>query len=171
MLELEKRNITNRPATQFPPEGVQHEKYHLDGTSLRLTENAPSTESVADYVSEDKHGQVEFTATFAEETQLIGYPKVGLWVEADGSDDMDLFVFLHKLDAGGKRFEVTNVPGHSPLPRVLPRNGASVLKYKASDGRLRVSVRHLDEQTSTDAVPVHSFDRVEKLSPGQIVEA
>ncbi len=32
-----------------------------------------------------------------------------------------------------------------------------------------MSVRHLDEAASTDAVPVHSFDRVEKLQPGMIV--
>jgi predicted acyl esterase len=34
---------------------------------------------------------------------------------------------------------------------------------------MRVSARHLDEALTTDAVPAHSFDRVEKLSPGEIV--
>jgi uncharacterized protein len=32
------------------------------------------------------------------------------------------------------------------------------------------SARHLDETLSTDEVPAHSFDRVEKLSPGEIVQ-
>jgi uncharacterized protein len=31
-------------------------------------------------------------------------------------------------------------------------------------------MRHLDETLSTDEVPVHSFDRVEKLTPGAVVE-
>jgi predicted acyl esterase len=51
----------------------------------------------------------------------------------------------------------------------LTRQGASILKYKGSNGRLRVSMRHLDESASTDEVPVHSFDHVEKLKPGAIV--
>jgi hypothetical protein len=51
----------------------------------------------------------------------------------------------------------------------LTRDGASILKYKGSNGRLRVSMRHLDETKSTDAVPAHSFDRVEKLASGEIV--
>jgi predicted acyl esterase len=45
-----------------------------------------------------------------------------------------------------------------------------VLRYKGSNGRLRVSARHLDEKSSTDAVPAHSFDRVEKLNPGEVVD-
>jgi hypothetical protein len=31
-------------------------------------------------------------------------------------------------------------------------------------------MRHLDETLSTNEVPVHSFDRVEKLNPGEVVE-
>lgn len=34
----------------------------------------------------------------------------------------------------------------------------------------RVSARHLGEKLSTDIIPAHSFDRVEKLHPGEIVE-
>jgi len=49
-------------------------------------------------------------------------------------------------------------------------SNSSVLRYKGSNGRLRVSARHLDKDLSTDAVPAHSFDRVEKLNPGEIVE-
>jgi len=52
---------------------------------------------------------------------------------------------------------------------VTERSG-SVLRYKGSPGRLRVSARHLDDALSTDTVPVHTFDRVEKLHPGEIVD-
>ncbi|MCA1190195.1 hypothetical protein LCD36_27645, partial [Saccharopolyspora sp. 6T] len=52
----------------------------------------------------------------------------------------------------------------------ITEHGASILRYKGSDGRLRVSMRHLDEALSSDAVPAHSFDRVEKLSPGEVVD-
>ncbi|MFE2038885.1 hypothetical protein ACFXBB_37840 [Streptomyces scopuliridis] len=46
----------------------------------------------------------------------------------------------------------------------------SILRYRGSDGRLRVSLRHLDEALSTDDVPGHTFDRTEKLAAGEIVE-
>jgi len=49
-------------------------------------------------------------------------------------------------------------------------HGATVLKYKGSDGRLRASARHLDDALATDEIRTHTFDRVEKLSPGEIVE-
>ncbi|MGW8945304.1 CocE/NonD family hydrolase C-terminal non-catalytic domain-containing protein [Streptomyces koyangensis] len=34
----------------------------------------------------------------------------------------------------------------------------------------RVSLRHLDEELSTEDVPAHTFDRTEKLAPGGIVD-
>ncbi|MEY6565346.1 CocE/NonD family hydrolase C-terminal non-catalytic domain-containing protein [Streptomyces sp. PGLac3x] len=37
-------------------------------------------------------------------------------------------------------------------------------------GRLRVSLRHLDEELSTEDVPAHTFDRTEKLASGEIVD-
>ncbi|MET3920960.1 putative acyl esterase [Arthrobacter sp. UYEF20] len=52
----------------------------------------------------------------------------------------------------------------------LTDHGATILRYKGSDGRLRVSARHLDETLTSDDVPAHSFDRIQKLSPGEIVE-
>jgi uncharacterized protein len=52
----------------------------------------------------------------------------------------------------------------------LTERGASVLRYKGSNGRLRVSARHLDKALSTGSVPAHSFDRIEKLAPGEIVD-
>ncbi|WAP50748.1 hypothetical protein OL239_12045 [Arthrobacter sp. ATA002] len=52
----------------------------------------------------------------------------------------------------------------------LTDHGATILRYKGSDGRLRVSARHLDADLSTEDVPAHSFDRVEKLKAGEIVE-
>ena len=56
-----------------------------------------------------------FTLRVDRPTDFIGYPKVRLWVEADGSDDMDLFVFLQKLNAGGEPLEQFNVANHGPV--------------------------------------------------------
>lgn len=83
---------------------------------------------------------------------------------------MDVFVFLQKLDRDGKWLTVQNTDSTSPLIRLVTRVGASVLKYRAVPGRMRVSLRHLDLELSREDRPVQSFDRVEKLRPGQIVD-
>ncbi|MBX9876529.1 MAG: hypothetical protein K2X84_16835 [Beijerinckiaceae bacterium] len=52
----------------------------------------------------------------------------------------------------------------------MTEQGASILRYKGPSGRLRVSGRHLEPDLSIDEVPAHSFDRVETLSPDEVVE-
>jgi hypothetical protein len=87
-----------------------------------------------------------------------------------GHDDMDLFILVLKLDAYGTPLQQFTVPNQGARIRDVTERGASILRYKGSDGRLRVSMRHLDEKLSTEAIPAHSFDRVEKLSPGEVVD-
>ncbi|MCS5509934.1 hypothetical protein NY546_11560 [Curtobacterium flaccumfaciens pv. flaccumfaciens] len=62
------------------------------------------------------------------------------------------------------------VPNQTAMAHDLTDHGATILRYKGSDGRLRVSARHLDEHLTTDDVPAHTFDRVEKLTPGEVAE-
>lgn len=122
------------------------------------------------YDADSTKGRAEFTTRFDEETHVVGYPKVRLWVEADGADDMDLFVFQQKLDANGKHLQELTVTTRSPLIKLATQGGASLLKNTGSQGRLRVWMRHLDENASTEDIPVQSFDRVEKLAAGQVAE-
>jgi hypothetical protein len=100
----------------------------------------------------------------------VGYAKTRLWAEALDADDMDLFVLVQKLDAYGTPLQQFTMSNQSAVNHDLTDHGATILRYKGSDGRLRVSARHADETLSTDEVPAHSFDRVEKLSPGEIAE-
>lgn len=111
---------------------------------------------------------VSFIARFDTETTLVGYPKATLFVEARESDDMDLFVLVQKLDARGTPLSDFTTPNRSAMAHDITDHGATVLRYKGSDGRLRVSARHLDDHLSTEDVPVHTFDRVEKLAAGEI---
>ncbi len=91
-------------------------------------------------------------------------------MEAVGADDMDLFVLVQKLDVHGNPLSQFLVPNQGALMHDLTGRSGSVLRYKGSNGRLRVSARHLDKELSTDVIPVHSYDRVEKLKPGEIAE-
>ena len=130
---------------------------------------APDQERAVTYDAESETGKVSFVVRVDEPTAFVGYPKATLWVEADGGDDLDLFVILQKLNADGEPLEQFNIPNHGPQMQALTSTGASILKYKGSNGRLRASRRRLDPAQSTDAVPAYSFDREEKLAPGEIV--
>jgi len=157
-------------ADQFPPADVTSTRYFLDGRSRTLATSAPENELPVSYVVGANPDQVSFLTRFEQETVLVGYPKAHLWVEAVGADDMELFVLIQKLDAYGTPLQAFTVPNQTAMAHDVTERGATILRYKGSDGRLRVSARHLDDALSTDDVPAHSFDRVEKLSPGEVVD-
>ena len=159
----------NVPAEAFPPKEVVSTKLYLDGGARTLSQTAPGVEVPATYDVGANPDVVSFIARFDQETVMVGYPKAHLWVEARGADDMDLFVLIQKLDKFGTPLQQFTAPNQSARIHDLTDHGATVLRYKGSDGRLRVSTRHLDETLTTDDVPAHTFDRVEKLSPGEIV--
>ena len=169
LLDLNGNDRVDIPATEFPPGDICYVKYYLDGASQALTLEAPAGDVPTSYDAESNRAGISFVVRFQNETELVGYPKVRLWVESEGWDDLDLFVFAQKLDAEGRHLEQFNVPNHGEILQHLTQDGAAILKYKGSNGRLRASMRRLDESTSTDAIPAHSFDRVEKLKPGEIV--
>ena len=171
ILDLEGGDQINIAADEFPPE-----RGRLDEVLPRR-----SLASV-DHRGADARGGGDLRRRFQPECGVVHHddstrrrswsaiPKAHLWVEARGADDMDLFVLVQKLDAHGTPLQQFTVPNHNARIHDLTDHGASILRYKGSDGRLRVSARHLDETLSTDDVPAHSFDRVEKLSAGEIVD-
>jgi predicted acyl esterase len=96
---------------------------------------------------------VSFITRFETETVLVGYPKAHLWVEARGADDMDLFVLVQKLDAHGTQLAAFTTSNQNARVHDLTDHGATILRYKGSDGRLRVSARKLDDNLSTAERP------------------
>jgi predicted acyl esterase len=170
VLDLEGGDRIDQIADEFPPAGLTYAMYYLDGRTRTLMAEPPAEVAAVDYDSESNPALVSFSVRFENETTMVGYPKARLWVECDGADDMDLFVLVQKLDRQGTPLQQFNVPADGALMQDLTERGASVLRYKGSNGRLRVSARQLDETWTTDAIPAHSFDRSDKLKPGEIVE-
>jgi uncharacterized protein len=170
VLDFQGGDKVNVAADEFPPKGVTAMKYYLDGRSRTLTTEAPTDAITADYDVDATPNAVSFIVKFDQETVMVGYPKAHLWVEARGADDMDLFVLVQKLDAHGTPLQQFTVPNQNARVHDLTDHGASILRYKGSDGRLRVSARRLDATLSTDDVPAHTFDQIEKLSAGEIVD-
>lgn len=160
----------NVPATSFPPQDAKEITYYLDALNGSLNEKSTSREGIISYNSESKDGKAEFTIKFNKDVEFVGYPKIKLWVEADGHDNMDLFVFIQKHDVHGKHLTQMNVDTGVPPVKVITKlNGGTVFRYKAVPGRLRVSLRHINENKSTKWVPYFTFDKKEPLKKGEIV--
>ena len=81
--------------------------------------------------------------------------RLRLWVEAQGADDMDLFVAIGKRDAAGD--DVT-----FPYANVLERGPVAL-------GWLRVSQRELDLERSQPLQPWQTHRSEQPLTPGEIV--
>ncbi len=167
--DFEGNNQTSIESETFPPREVEYRKLYLDGRTQELLDDKTSNESSVKYATEGPVTLASFLYTFDKRTEIVGYPKLKLWVEAEGHDDMDVYVGLHKLDKNGNMVQQFTIPNHCAKNYDLTDKGASILRYKGSTGRLRVSMRHLDETKSTDEIPYHTFDRSEKLSAGEIV--
>jgi predicted acyl esterase len=170
VLDLQGGDRVGVPADTFPPADVVSTKFYLEANSRTLLPTAPAVPATASYAVDANPNAVSFLTRFATETTLVGYASAHLWVEARGADDMDLFVLVQKLDAHGTPLQAFTVPNTSARVHDLTDHGATILRYKGSDGRLRVSARALDEVLSTPDVPAHRFDRIEKLSPGEVVD-
>ncbi|MBU5322514.1 hypothetical protein KQI06_06150 [Clostridium ventriculi] len=172
LLDMEGGDLLNIPAKEFGyGENVEYIKFYLDGKLRELSKVASTEEVIAKYDTQGLPGRISFMTTFDEETNLVGYPKLHLYAEVEGADDADVFVWMQKLDKNGNMLAEITVPNHSASIYDFVDDGASIIRYKGSWGRLRLSMRHLDEKESTDEVPAYSFDRVEKLEKGQVVEA
>lgn len=141
----------NRPENEFPLARTQYEKLYLSAADRSLSRTPTDPEASVCYDAVE--GVVNFDMTFEEDTELTGYLTLRLYVEADGNDDLDLFVNVQKLSTSGEWLP-TNVLGQ-------PHPGAW--------GKLRASRRELDEQKSTPFLPVLAQQSERKLAPGEIV--
>jgi putative CocE/NonD family hydrolase len=142
-----------RSQSAWPLERTQYEKLFLDAAHGILSTNPMSQESSARYKADDGQGQASFTIRFDKDMEMTGYLKLRLWVEAEGAEDMDLFVLVQKLDAQG-----------SPLSSPNPMG-----EYLGPNGRLRVSRRETDRERSFPWLPYHTHRVENLLHPGEIV--
>lgn len=155
---LEVREAANRGVLraerEWPLARAEYRKLHLDVPS-RLVDQPVFQESVIRYLPLSPEGRAVFDHRFAAATELTGYCKLRLWVEAEGADDMDLFVALQKLDRDGKPVPFIFYAMHESGPVAL--------------GWLRVSHRALDPQRSRPEFPVHPHTAEERLIAGERV--
>jgi len=152
ILDLIGSDQVDRPETEWPLKRAVYTPFYLDEKQGKLSQTPINTTSEVRYSTDDGKGKATFSVTFDQETEIIGYSTLHLWVEADGANDMDIFATIRKLDAQGNRPE-----------------RAQLHRYTGPVGQLRASHRKEDPKRSTSWRPYHSHREEEPLSPGQIV--
>lgn len=143
---------TMRDETEWPLARTQYTPLYLDARGGTMHLEPPSGAGKLRYAAQDPAGQALFEHVFTSDTELTGHMKLRLWVEAEGSDDMDLFVALQKFDTRGVYVPFVFYACFDDGPVAL--------------GWLRASHRELDASRSTPWQPVHTHRREEKLEPG-----
>ncbi len=149
-----------RYENEFPIARTRYALLYL-GPNRSMNDLKPNAESSAIYDSavllkyDSKDGRAFFEHRFEQDTELTGYMKLRLWVSTDASDDLDLFIGVHKVDKNGSE---VFFGGFNHI-----ENG------KVSVGWLRVSHREMDEERSTPYQPWLKHQRLMKLKMNEIV--
>ena len=160
MLEIRRRYGVGsfRYENEWPLARTQYTKLFLNGSDGKMSEAPFKEEAQVRYSASDignKTQNAQFEYEFDKMTELTGHMKLRLWVQAVGSDDMDLFVAIHKINRSGETVPFAFCWTHEDGPVAL--------------GWLRVSHRELDESRSTPYQPFLRHQREIKLKAGEIV--
>ena len=161
VLEVREQHSVGRmyAEREWPIARTQYTKLYLDAASRSLCLEEPTTPGVQSYDSTDKtetpdHAQFEFK--FARSTDIVGHMALHAYVEAQDTNDMDLFVGIQKRNALG---EIVPFPYCAQFD-----NGPVAL------GWLRASQRELDPLRSTLHQPVLKHQRRLPVEQGSVIE-
>ncbi|WP_028661830.1 CocE/NonD family hydrolase [Saccharomonospora saliphila] len=170
-------DTVDRAELTFPPTRAEDAELYLDGRDGSLRTNPPPTESSVSYGSSDEKPWADFRYRFDTDTEVVGAPLLTVWVSTDGHDDLDLYVYVQKLNRRGHQVwhqtADLGLPGGRRWMPLLHRLGVRKVGsafYGGPDGVLRVSRRGLDH-TPPHAFPQLELRRERPISPGEVVEA
>ena len=148
-----------REESEWPLARTEHVRLYLDAVPRRLDRHAPATRQSFEHPA--KRGRTSLVIRFDRDTELTGYMKLRLWVEAKAvassapPDDMAIFVAVSKLDEAGRTVHFRGSVGN--------RNDM------VTRGFCRVSRRELDTAESTEDQPVLTGTSHRPLAPDEIV--
>jgi predicted acyl esterase len=145
---------------EWPIARTQYTKLFLGEEPNALYTEKPEKNSEVVYPA--KKGKALFGFKFSEDTELSGYIKLRVWVEARSDkkggttpDDMVLFLAANKLDIDGYNVNFNGSVG--------------ITNDMITRGWCKVSNRELDLIESTEWHPVQKGTSEQKLKPGEIV--
>ncbi|MFR8298168.1 MAG: CocE/NonD family hydrolase [Gordonibacter urolithinfaciens] len=102
VLDLGSNNdIVGRVEKSFPPEHARLTKLYLsDGGNLSL--DPQRSEGEIDYQADKQGDAVVFEYQMDHDIEILGYPKLQLWIETDAYDNADIFAYVQKVLPNGK---------------------------------------------------------------------
>jgi predicted acyl esterase len=140
----------NREEKEFPLARTEYRKLYLDASTHTSSYKQVEKTSEASY--DPKTEVTTFDFKVPEDTEIIGYMKLRLFVECRGHDNMDLFIWVKKLDQNGE---------YLPL-HCMDEN------YRGAWGYFRAKRRELDPKWSSDFQPVQAHRKDEPMEQGKI---
>ncbi|WP_197052422.1 CocE/NonD family hydrolase [Halobellus rufus] len=150
------QNWTVSQEEDFPIPRTEYKKLYLDAGDARLGDDPTNSQSSISYDSTEQDSVI-FDFTFEEDTSLIGYQSLKLWVTPEDAPDGDLFVTIRKFDTDGEEVKFTGY--------------GAPLQYPVALGWLRLSRRKLNEEKSTIWEPYLDYEaEPREVDPGEMVE-
>jgi len=149
-----------RYENEWPIARTQYTKLYLAEQPKSLSLEKPEKQLEVEYSA--KKGKALFNITFTEDTELSGYMKLRVWVEARpgkagaiSPDDMAMSIAVNKVNRDGNSVHFNGSVGNK--------------KDMATRGFCKISRRELDPVESTEWHPVLKGDSEQKMKPGEIV--
>jgi uncharacterized protein len=145
------RIVEVREESSWPLESTSWTALHLSDAGLR----ARAPEQAGSITFDTRSGGARFGWTLDADTEITGPMAVRLFVEVQGSDDVDLFVGVEKWR------------GQSYVPF---EGSYGFGRDRITAGWLKASMRTLDEARSRPFEPVPALDARRPLQPGEVVQ-
>ena len=149
-----------RYENEWPIARTQYTKLYLSEQPQSLS--LEKREKQMEVVYPAKKGEALYNFKFTEDTELSGYMKLRVWVEARpgkageiSPDDMAMFIAVNKLDQEGNTVNLNGAAGNK--------------RDMVTRGFCKVSRRELDPVESTEWHPVLKGTSEQKLKAGEIV--
>lgn len=169
-------DVVDRVEASYPPPRATTRELFLDAANHALADTPSGAPATTGYLLADGRPQIDFAYRFTRDTEVVGAPRLKLWVSVEGHDDADLFVYVQKLDRSGRQTWHQLVTLGLPFARVLlplvHRLGVKAVGlgfYGGPHGVLRVSRRGIESVDSTEALL--GLRTESRLAPGELVEA
>ncbi len=140
-----------RSEAEWPLPQTRWTDLHLRADG-HLTETSVTEDGAVGF--DMRSGRASFLWDVPEDMEITGPMALRLFLELQRAEDVYLFVGVQKLRAG----------------RVVPFEGSYGYGFdRVSTGWLKASLRKLDSERSTPWRPVHAYDEVQTLKPGEVV--
>ncbi|KAK3622013.1 hypothetical protein LTR56_022449 [Elasticomyces elasticus] len=166
--------IENIVEDDFPIPRTEYRKAYLQSNGSLNFDGPPTKTETVMYNSNEPNEHASFTYTFDKTTQIVGIPKVVLYMSCEDHDDLDVFILLRKLSTSGEPMLSLNIPWKglpvSSIAEIPEDKRTEVILYSGPTGILRASVRAIDQAKSMhENWPYYPQDKEEKVPPGKIV--